>query len=260
MVNLTMLQDPIGVDSVDGVYWTLWAEMRFYLLFALVVWGGLTFRRVVAFSMIWTVVAAIARTADNELLFMVAMPKYAHYFLVGIGLYLIHRFGHQLISWSIVGVNAALAFHYAGLRMDHQAEDVVHQPLTRAVVALVLFGGVALVYAIARGHLGWVRWRWVTYAGALTYPFYLVHDHIGLAAIYWLYQRAGLSAYVVLPVTLAAMLLLAWVVHRFVERPLAGWLKTRLAAGAVTLSPRDLLHSRRMETEPARPPGGAQAT
>ena len=154
LVNLTMLQDPIGVDRVDGVYWTLWAEMRFYLLFALVVWRGLTFRRVVAFSMIWTVTAAIARTAGSDLLFMIAMPKYAHYFLVGIGLYLIHRFGHNLMSWLIVGVNAALAFHYAGLRMDHQVDDIIHQPLSRAVVALILFGGMALVYAIARGHLG----------------------------------------------------------------------------------------------------------
>jgi peptidoglycan/LPS O-acetylase OafA/YrhL len=237
LVNLTMLQDPIGVDRVDGVYWTLWAEMRFYLLFALVVWRGLTFRRVVAFSMIWTVIAAIARTAGSDLLFMIAMPKYAHYFLVGIGLYLIHRFGHNMISWLIVGVNAALAYHYAGLRMDHQVQDIVHQPLSRAVVALILFGGMALVYAIARGHLSWVRWRWVSYAGALTYPFYLLHDHIGFAVIYWLYQRVGLSAYAVVPITLAAMLLLAWLVHRFVERPLAGWLKARLVAGAVTLDP-----------------------
>jgi peptidoglycan/LPS O-acetylase OafA/YrhL len=244
LVNLTMLQDPIGVDRVDGVYWTLWAEMRFYLLFALVVWQGLTFRRVVAFSLIWTAVAAIARTADSELLYMLAMPKYAHYFLVGIGLYLIHRFGHHLISWLIVGVNAALAFHYAGLRMDHQVEDVVHQPLSRAVVALIFFGGVALVYAIAAGHLSWVRWRWVSVAGALTYPFYLLHDYIGFAVIYWLNQRIGLSAYVVLPLTVVAMLLLAWLVHRFAERPLAGWLKTRLVAGAMTLDPRDLMPRR----------------
>lgn len=241
LVNLTMLQDPIGVDRVDGVYWTLWAEMRFYLLFALVVWKGLTFRRVIAFSLIWTVVATIARTADNEFLFMIAMPKYAHYFMVGIGLYLVHRFGNHLLSWLVVGVNALLAFYYAGLRMVHQAEDIVDRPLSLLVVGVIFFGGVAMVWAIGEGHLAWVRWRWVTYAGALTYPFYLLHDHIGFAVIYWLYQRAHLSAYVVLPLTLGAMLVLAWLVHRFVERPLAAWLKPRLSAGAMTLDPRDLM-------------------
>ena len=241
LVNLTMLQDAVGASRVDGVYWTLWVELRFYLLFALVVWQGLTFRRVLVFSMIWTVVAALARTADSDLLFMVAMPKYAPYFLVGVGLYLIHRFGNHLLAWLLVGVNAILALHYALQRMAHQAEDIVNRPLSSAVVGLVLAGGIALVYVIARGHLSWVSWRWVSYAGALTYPFYLLHDHIGFVVIHWLYQRVHLSAYVVLPVTLASMLVLAWLVHRLVERPLARWLKSRLVAGASTLDPRDLM-------------------
>lgn len=38
LTNLTMLQEPLGVRMVDGVYWTLFAELRFYLLFALVAW------------------------------------------------------------------------------------------------------------------------------------------------------------------------------------------------------------------------------
>ncbi|GAA4738662.1 acyltransferase [Modestobacter marinus] len=261
LVNLTMLQDAVGADRVDGVYWTLWVELRFYLLFALLVWGGLTFRRVLAFSLIWTVVAALARTADSELLTLVAMPKYAPYFLVGIGIYLVHRFGDHLLSWLVIGVNAILSYHYAVLRMDHQAEDVVHQPLSRLIVGLVLFGGIALVAAIARGHLGWVRWRWVSYAGALTYPFYLLHDYIGFALINWLYDRVGVSAYAVLPVTVTAMLVLAWLVHRLAEKPLARWLKVRLTSGAMTLDPRDLL-SRRRPVPAATPDAatpGAQA-
>ena len=37
LVNLTMMQQPLGVDRVLGVCWTLWAEVRFYALFALCV-------------------------------------------------------------------------------------------------------------------------------------------------------------------------------------------------------------------------------
>ena len=261
LVNLTMLQDAVDVQRVDDVYWTLWVELRFYLLFAFVVWGGLTFRRVLVCSFIWTIVAALARTADSELLTLVAMPKQASYFLVGVGIYLIHRFGDHLLSWLLVGVNAILGYHYAIVRMDHQAEDVVHRPLDELVVGLVLFGGIALVVAIARGHLGWVRWRWLGVAGALTYPFYLVHDYVGFAVIHWLHVRAGVSAYAVLPVTVLAMLAVAWAIHRLVERPLAGWLKVRLPAGALTLDPRDLM-PRRRPAPPAQPgtdPVGPQA-
>ncbi|MGH3310540.1 MAG: acyltransferase family protein, partial [Streptomyces sp.] len=39
LVNLTMLQQPAGSPRILGVCWTLWAEARFYLLFAIfVVW------------------------------------------------------------------------------------------------------------------------------------------------------------------------------------------------------------------------------
>ena len=245
LVNMTMLQEFMGVGNVDGVYWTLTVELRFYLLFALVVWMGLTYRRVVAFSLIWTVAAAVAVAADNSLLYLVAIPKYAPFFLVGVGLYLIYRFGNQLLTWLIIGANAILALHYAVARMDHVAEEVVNQPLQAWVVALVLFGGAAVVLAVANGRLRWVRWRWITYAGALTYPFYLLHDRIGQAAIHWLYMRAGLSAYVVLPVTLIATLTVAWLVHRVVERPLASQLKRHLlSAPSATLDPIDRLAGR----------------
>lgn len=46
LVNFTMLQQPVGARRVLGVYWTLWVELRFYVLFALfVVWKGADYRR-----------------------------------------------------------------------------------------------------------------------------------------------------------------------------------------------------------------------
>jgi peptidoglycan/LPS O-acetylase OafA/YrhL len=242
VTNLTMLQDAVGAAKVDAVYWTLWYEMRFYLLFALVVWHGLTFRRVIAFCLIWTTAAALADAGDLKILELVAMPDSAYYFILGVGLYLIHRFGHQLLTWLVIGANAALAFHTAVKRMEHLAVDVVHQPLRAWVVGLVLASTTLLILSIARGHLSWVSWRWVTYAGAMTYPFYLLHDRIGRAVIYWLYNRAGWSAYVVLPLTLAGILALSWLVHRLVEKPLSARLRQKLSSeSALSLDPRDLL-------------------
>src|SRR4051794_500691 len=42
LVNLTMMQSAFGVDHVDGVYWTLWTELRFYLLLAVFSLLGIT--------------------------------------------------------------------------------------------------------------------------------------------------------------------------------------------------------------------------
>jgi peptidoglycan/LPS O-acetylase OafA/YrhL len=42
LLNFTMLQSGSNVPDVDIVYWTLWSELRFYLLFMVVVAMGLT--------------------------------------------------------------------------------------------------------------------------------------------------------------------------------------------------------------------------
>ncbi|HMO10961.1 MAG TPA: acyltransferase family protein [Actinotalea sp.] len=52
-VNATLLQSAVGVSHVDGVYWTLWAELRYYLLVVALVAVGLTRRRVLAFAALW---------------------------------------------------------------------------------------------------------------------------------------------------------------------------------------------------------------
>src|SRR4051812_19842209 len=90
-LNLTMLQQPMGASAVDGVYWTLWIEASFYILFAAVVWRGLTLRRVTAFCYLWLVAVALTTPAKVALVNAVVQPKWAPYFIAGIAFYLIHR-------------------------------------------------------------------------------------------------------------------------------------------------------------------------
>ena len=47
--NLTMVPGPLGLELVSKVSWTLWVEARFYLLMAVLLISGLSYRRMVAF-------------------------------------------------------------------------------------------------------------------------------------------------------------------------------------------------------------------
>ncbi|MGW8551423.1 acyltransferase family protein [Streptomyces tubercidicus] len=227
LTNLTMLQQPLGVDRVLGVCWTLWAEMRFYALFALcVILPGATRGRVVLFCAGWTLAAALAQTAHEPLLDTVLMPEYAPYFIGGIGLYLLHRYGaRDPIAWAIVLVSWLIGQHYAVERLWHSASvDAFSYRSTTGIIAVITLG-FALVAAVALGKLHWANWRWLTVAGALTYPFYLVHEHLGWVVVRALHHGIGLPSYATLLLTVGLMLLLAWVLHRFVERPLTPVLK-----------------------------------
>ncbi|WP_407550254.1 acyltransferase [Streptomyces sp. Pv4-95] len=227
LTNLTMLQEPLGVDRVLGVCWTLWAEMRFYALFALcVVLPGATRGRVVLFCAGWTLAAALAQAAHQPVLDIVLMPEYAPYFVGGVGLYLLHRFGaRDPIAWAIVLVSWLIGQHYAVARLWHaQSADGFSYRSAAGIVAVITLG-FALVAAVALGKMRWANWRWLTVAGALTYPFYLVHEHLGWVVIRALHHGVGLPSYATLLLAVGLMLLLAWVLHRCVERPLTPLLK-----------------------------------
>ncbi|KOG42059.1 acyltransferase family protein [Streptomyces decoyicus] len=227
LTNLTMLQQPLGVDRVLGVCWTLWAEMRFYALFALcVVLPGATRRRVVLFCAGWTLAAALAQAAHQPFLDTVLMPEYAPFFIGGVGLYLLHRYGaRDPIAWAIVLVSWLIGQHYAVAGLWHAPSATAFSYRSTAVIIAVVTLGFALVSAVALGNLHWANWRWLTVAGALTYPFYLVHEHLGWVVVRALHHGIGLPSYATLVLTVALMLLLAWVLHRFIERPLTPVLK-----------------------------------
>lgn len=151
LVNLTMFHEPLGASPVAEVYWTLWAELRFYLLFSLLVWWGLTYRRVVACCLLWlgavTVVKAVV--ADGTFLHLVLMTDYAPLFTGGIGCYLMYRFRPTLLTWGIVAGSFLLSVPAVRYRTGLEANpgEVV---ATWPAVAL-LAGCFLLVVAVALG-------------------------------------------------------------------------------------------------------------
>ncbi|MFG2293638.1 acyltransferase family protein [Streptomyces sp. NPDC048603] len=237
LTNFTMLQQPLGVSEVDPVYWTLWVELRFYLVFAVVVAMGLTYRRVVAFCGIWAIASVVAGKAGLPLLSTFAMPEYAPYFIAGMAMYLIYRFGVNWLLLGIVGFSWLLAQH-ALLGTKGSYEYGVMHHLSWTVMAGVSALAFAVVLAVAMGAFDRIQWKWLTVAGALTYPVYLLHQEIGFALIRWA-RLQGIGVWPALAGTLAAVLLLSWLVHRYAERPLSALLKRMLDAPGMTLGRTD---------------------
>ncbi|MER8003670.1 acyltransferase [Streptomyces sp. NPDC095613] len=233
LVNLTMLQQPMGVGRVLGVCWTLWVEARFYLLFALfVVWKGVTYRRVVIFCCLWTVAGVLARVADHPLTDEIVMRDHAPFFIGGLALYLIHRYGSDLLLWGIVATSWLLGQRYSTTALWDPNATSAFQERSPYVILLVVTFAFAAVAAVALGWLRWANWRWLTFAGALTYPFYLVHEHLGWFAISILHRHFGVEPRVTFVATILLMLTLAWLIHRLVEKPFGPRLKRAMKTQA----------------------------
>ncbi len=221
-VNLTMLQEGFRVPSVDAVYWTLFAELRFYLLFTLVVRRGVTYSRVVTFSAVWLAACALTYSSGG-LIHMLVMPDWGPFFIAGLMFFLMHRYGPNLLLWLIVAATFLLGQRQA---LGSNNFHMLGRPMPSWPVVAILAAFYLLVAAVALGRLR-ADWRWLTVAGVLTYPLYLLHEYIGWTLFAAL--RGWAADWVLLAVIVAGMLGLAWLVHRFIERPLAPRLRRALS-------------------------------
>ncbi|GAB7038421.1 MULTISPECIES: acyltransferase family protein [Catenuloplanes] len=244
-INLTMLQHPLGHPSVDNVYWTLWVELRFYLLWALVVGRGVTYRRAVLFCVVWMTAAVLAVQVNHPVLTMLTMPTYAGYFCAGILLYLVRRFGGSPLLWAMLAFTWLVNLHSLNERVQLNPGWTV--PLWPA--ALIVTAIYLTLAAIATGRADRLDWRWLTVAGALTYPYYLLHQRLGYILIRHGMVDADLPLELLVPATMAIMLVPAWLVHRLVERRFGPLLRDALHRGLADL--------RRDHPEPVERPAAA---
>ncbi|RSN55765.1 acyltransferase [Actinomadura sp. WAC 06369] len=221
--NLTMLQGGLDVRNVDAVYWTLWVELHFYVLVAVLAGIGITYRSCLVFMAAWLFGGLYANQADNELLQVMLLPTWSPYFIGGMALFMIYKFGPTLLLWGYVAVSWLLALHWGAWRARTAWEEA-----NEIAVGVAVTGIFALMSLVALGRLRWIRWRGLTVLGALTYPLYLVHSQLALPLVDALYPAAG--RWGALAATVAASLLLSYAVHRLVEGPAARWMKARLRA------------------------------
>lgn len=222
LVNMTMTEGFVDVPYVDPSYWTLTVELTYYVMFALVmVSWGLTYRRLVGFCVAWLAASLLTTRVHSPLLDMIAQPHYAACFVAGILLYLLHRFGPDPLLWGLLGCAWATEMYWQVHRTSGQHPSGAM--LNVWVSALIVTAFFVLLTLIALGRLDAIRGRWLVLGGGLTYPLYLLHQQLGETLIGSL--DPGVSHWILLAVVFAGMIVLAWLVHRFVERPLARQVK-----------------------------------
>ncbi|MFH8433706.1 acyltransferase family protein [Streptomyces sp. NPDC018007] len=223
--NLTMIPSALGVPFTAGVAWTLWVEARFYLLMGGLLLIGLTYRRVIAFGFLWLTLAAMGRELDSAVLDAVLLGEYAGLFVAGIAVYLMYRYGPNLLLWLLLG----FAWCYALTVLNDRV--VAHPGTDWAVSAAVLTGCLGLLLLAGPGPLRHLRWRPLVYAGALTYPFYLVHQSLGVPVTRGILENvSGIGLLPAIALGLTFCMLLAAALERFVDRRLGRRFRRRLTA------------------------------
>lgn len=218
LINLTMLQYWLQTNTVDGVYWTLAVELAFYAFVSGLYLIGLL-RRVELWVSVWLAMIFIVQLAlrsginISPMIRTALMLEHGHFFFAGVLFYRMRYDGFTAVRWLLVAVCVAAAWF---------VRDAPH------ALSLLIS---SLVFALfVSGRLGWIAVGPLLFLGDISYPLYLLHQHIGYAVIDRL-QKAGLISPWWLLVPAAVAILLATAVNRAVEKPARQWLRARWKAG-----------------------------
>lgn len=212
--NLTMLQDGWHVPKIEVLYWTLWTELHFYVLIAILVGVGITYARCLIFMSAWLLASVFAVESGGAVVNALLIPGWAPFFVAGMAFYLIHRFGSNAILWLIVFGCYGLSTHFSVKR----PEPGFRWPGVDQWLIPILLAAIFLVMAlVATGKLRWLDWRGFTVLGALTYPLYLVHETVSRPLITTLFPYY--SKWNVLALAILTSLAAAYLVHKLVEEP-----------------------------------------
>lgn len=224
LVNMTLLSELARVEPIDGVYWSLFVEIRFYVLVALL----LMVRRIhqmQAFLVFWLLASVALVEHPVGKLGYVLITDWSAYFIGGAAMYLVWSQGMTWLRGGLIAGSWVLAVSQAVAQVPH-LQQRYHMGVEAVPIAVIVTSFFAVMLLVALRWTGsFGRRQWLT-VGALTYPLYLLHQVLGYQVFRHLYPRV--NAHVLLWGTIAAMLALAWTVHVQVERRCAGPMKAVL--------------------------------
>jgi peptidoglycan/LPS O-acetylase OafA/YrhL len=223
LVNMTMLSGFVGVSSVDGVYWSLFVELRFYVLVGLVLLIG-KIHKAQSFILFWWGASVLLEFYPISKLRFLLITDYSAFFIAGAACYLVLSQGMTrtrlfivLVSWGVALVKSIREL--PGLETEYKT------PLSSYVVAGIVSCFFLIMMLIASGKTGWFgRTRWLL-AGVLTYPLYLLHQKIGYMIFTLGYPKV--NSHVLFWGVVAVSVSSAYLVHRLIEKPSAPVLKAR---------------------------------
>lgn len=231
IVNMTMLNKFFEIPSIDGVYWSLFVEIRFYALVAFV----LLIKRIhkaKLFLFFWLLFSVVLVVFPVEKLRYLLIVDYSAYFIAGATYYLVWRKSLSKEKCFLIIASWGLAIYQsssASSAFEKHFNAMINGYIVAGIIT-IFFVIMFLVSMRLTGCIGRNSW---TIAGAITYPLYLLHQNIGFIIFNATYPT--INNHVLLVGTMLLMLAVAYAVNICVERRLSLPMKNALARSVDSL-------------------------
>ncbi len=191
LVNMTMISEFVKVPAIDGSYWSLLVEIRFYALVFLVLLAG-RIHQAQLFLIIWLLVSIALEIVPLYKLRYLLVVDYSAYFIAGATFYLVWSKSISLTRIAVIIVSWCLAI-YQSFKGFSAFEKDMGISLNTAINTGILTGFFLVFALISLRCTGFFGRKRYLLMGALTYPLYLLHQKIGFIVFNHLYPQINPS-------------------------------------------------------------------
>lgn len=207
LANMTMLSGFIGVESIDTAYWSLFIEIKFYILIAAILLFK-QIKHIEKFLFVWLLISFLTEVLPTLHLLnttqltilkksgYLLITEYSGYFIAGATMFKIWKDGQPLshkttiYRLSIIFATLALVLHQA-YESSKQYKGNFGEEINPLIICIIICTFYLVMLLVTLRKTGWfAKHNWTT-IGALTYPLYLIHQHIGYIIFNHLTTNSG---------------------------------------------------------------------
>ena len=214
LVNLTMIHGYIGVHSIDGVYWTLMLELKFYfLIFLLILFNQIV--NIKHFLTLWLVLTLIIPHVDIKYIDFFLFPEWSSYFIAGACFYMIYKEGLCAQKILLIAGTYLLAI-YNEIAHHSAMNEHYNIVLNHFVVVFIISLFYIILMMISLKKTKFLNKQKFIVLGVLTYPLYLIHQNIGFMLFNLLNEY--MNKYVILAAVTTSTMFTAYLIHIYIEK------------------------------------------
>lgn len=205
-VNFTMLQQFLGVNNIDGVYWTLFYELIFYGIVFLTLFFG-NFKKLLWILILWPFMIVFMNFIVGKNL--VIFNMYFLYFIIGAMFALLKN---QYISKNISLVVLIFCCFFSFFQM-YQAG--IEKNNNIIIVFIIHLAMIYFFYFLNSEKSSKVDLPFANQVGGMTYPLYLIHAHFGYMFLNKFASNENKS--IVYSLLILGVIFISWVMWYVIE-------------------------------------------
>ena len=224
LVNLTMLNEFVGVPSIDAAWWFMTLVLTFnflvgiLILIKLIKWQDY-------FAGIWLVLGSITYFYHVPIFSSLLLSNYVSFFVAGIIFQSAKTHGWNWYRYLVMLGSLTVSIHNA-VSGARYSQNYFHQPFPVFIEAGLTCVLYVLFYLITIRKKPLNIPNIFILFGAATYPWYLLHQNIGYMVFNWLGQ--SWNKYLLLSITAIVIISISIVIAKYIEPYCYKKLKTTL--------------------------------